>query len=233
MTREDAIKYWERFNAEIDDLYDACSDADRDVLVKQREIVEYTISALRQQEQERKAATGEGLRCKYIVRKADTGEGVDGCFVLRPDRDCAAVVALRAYAAATDNDVLATDILNWVGQESNEPNDWICTLKCTALMDEGMCSHGGLCCLYESQRTIKENQPLTLDELRQMDGEPVWCEIYIKGQSPFYGIVHGENVTGFIPGDDNPANLAITNVGAYGFAWLAYRQKPEEDSANG
>ena len=50
MTREDAIEYWEQFNAEIDDLYDACSDADRDVLVKQRAIVEYTISALRQQE---------------------------------------------------------------------------------------------------------------------------------------------------------------------------------------
>lgn len=74
----------------------------------------------------------------------------------------------------------------------------------------------------------KKVEPLTLDELRQMDGEPVWCEIYIKGQSPFYGIVHGKNVTGFIPGDDKPANLAITNVGAYGFAWLAYRQKPEE-----
>ena len=72
------------------------------------------------------------------------------------------------------------------------------------------------------------NKALTLDELRQMDGEPVWCEIYIKGQPSFYGIVHGENVTGFIPGDDKPANLAITNVGAYGFAWLAYRQKPEE-----
>ena len=50
MTREEAIEYWEQFNAEIDGLYDACSDADRDVLVKQREIVEYTISALRQQE---------------------------------------------------------------------------------------------------------------------------------------------------------------------------------------
>ena len=72
------------------------------------------------------------------------------------------------------------------------------------------------------------NEPLTLDELRKMDGEPVWCEIYIKGQSSFYGIVHGENVTGFIPGDDKPANLAITNVGAYGLAWLAYRQKPED-----
>ena len=74
----------------------------------------------------------------------------------------------------------------------------------------------------------KKVKPLTLDELRQMDGEPVWCEIYIKGQPSFYGIVHGENVTGFIPGDDKPANLAITNVGAYGLAWLAYRQKPEE-----
>ena len=50
MTNEEAIEYWEQFNAEIDDLYDACSDADRDVLVKQRETVEYTISALRQQE---------------------------------------------------------------------------------------------------------------------------------------------------------------------------------------
>ena len=125
MTREDAIEYWEQFNAEIDDLYDACSDADRDVLVKQREIVEYTISTLRQQGQDR-------------------------------------------------------------------------------------------------------NAPLTLDDLRKMDGEPVWCEIYIKGQFPFYGIVHGDNVTGFITGDDRPVNLAITNVGAYGLAWLAYRQKPEE-----
>ena len=75
----------------------------------------------------------------------------------------------------------------------------------------------------------KKVEPLTLDELRKMDGEPVWCEIYIKGQPSFYGIVHGKNVTGFIPGDDKPANLAITNVGAYGFAWLAYRQKPDED----
>lgn len=73
----------------------------------------------------------------------------------------------------------------------------------------------------------KKVEPLTLDDLRKMHGEPVWCEIYIKGQPSFYGIVHGETVTGFISGDDKPANLAITNVGAYGFAWLAYRQKPE------
>ena len=78
------------------------------------------------------------------------------------------------------------------------------------------------------QQDVRKNEPLTLDELREMDGEPVWCEIYIKGQPSFYGIVHGETVTGFIPGDDKPSNLAITNVGAYGLAWLAYRHKPEE-----
>ena len=78
------------------------------------------------------------------------------------------------------------------------------------------------------REVTKKVEPMTLDELRKMDGEPVWCEIYIKGQFPFYGIVHGDNVTGFIPGDDRPVNLAITNVGAYGLAWLAYRQKPEE-----
>ena len=82
--------------------------------------------------------------------------------------------------------------------------------------------------LRQQERFGEANKALTLDELRKMDGEPVWCEIYIKGQPSFYGIVHGETVTGFISGDDNPANLAITNVGAYGLAWLAYRQKPED-----
>ena len=68
MNREDAIEYWEQFNAEIDDLYDACSDADRDVLVKQREIIEYTISELRQQErfdETNKALTLDELRSAY------------------------------------------------------------------------------------------------------------------------------------------------------------------------
>ena len=116
----------------------------------------------------------------------------------------------------------------------------VCT-GCTMLVD-GVCCDADPCenliagFLVEPPADVvpahrKENAhsvPLTLDELRKMDGEPVWCEIYIKGQSSFYGIVHGENVTGFIPGDDKPANLAITNVGAYGLAWLAYRQKPEE-----
>ena len=57
----------------------------------------------------------KGLKAKYLVFKADTGERVDNCFILRPDKDPAAVEALRAYAKVTDNETLAKDIYNWVG----------------------------------------------------------------------------------------------------------------------
>ena len=77
-----------------------------------------------------------GLYGKYTVRKSSDGQLVAGCFVLRPDKDPVAATALRAYAAATDNTELAADIIDWVGEEPNEP--------------------------------------LTLDELLTMDGEPVY-----------------------------------------------------------
>ena len=69
----------------------------------------------------------KGLKAKYLVFKANTGERVDNCFVLRPDKDPAAVAALRAYAATTDNKILAEDIYNWVGKgESLRPTaEWI------------------------------------------------------------------------------------------------------------
>lgn len=104
-----------------------------------------------------------------------------------------------------------------------EPNDWICTLKCTALMDEGMCSHGGLCCLCESQRTIKENQPLTLEELRKMEGEPVYS-VEITGREEWlfrrdggFADMYGEFTSDDFMSWDN-----------YGKLWWCYRQKPEE-----
>ncbi|GEM_PF-4448033 len=58
----------------------------------------------------------KGLYGKYIVHRNDLTP-VYSCFVLEPDKDPAAVVALRAYAAATENKALAQDIYNWVGKE--------------------------------------------------------------------------------------------------------------------
>ena len=68
--------------------------------------------------------TYKGLKAKYIVFKTDTGAKVDNCFILRPDKDVAAVEALRAYAGVTDNEALSEDIYNWVGK-GKPAKQWI------------------------------------------------------------------------------------------------------------
>lgn len=74
----------------------------------------------------------------------------------------------------------------------------------------------------------EQNAPLTLDELREMDGEPVWVQclkrskyidppvgwrILEKSIYGSFGVRNGENC--FVERD-------------YGTDWLAYRRKPEE-----
>lgn len=55
-----------------------------------------------------------GLKVKYRVYKARNGEPVENCFVLRPDKDYAAIQALYAYAGSTDNVQLKEDIYRWL-----------------------------------------------------------------------------------------------------------------------
>ena len=83
----------------------------------------------------------------------------------------------------------------------------------------------------EHFRDLTKNvEPLTLDELRKMDGEPVWiveepdwghwelsadAEDYVTDREPsFYGMKH----------NDQDGRYGLHKLG-----WLAYRQKPEED----
>lgn len=60
----------------------------------------------------------DGLKRKYIVLKSDTGESVENCFVLRPEKDNAAIEALLAYANSTGNKALANDIRAWIDELS-------------------------------------------------------------------------------------------------------------------
>ena len=79
------------------------------------------------------------------------------------------------------------------------------------------------------REVTKKVEPLTLDELREMNGEPVWiveepdwghwelsadADDYVADREPsFYGMKHND-----------PAG----RYGLHKLGWLAYRQKPEE-----
>ena len=73
------------------------------------------------------------------------------------------------------------------------------------------------------------NEPLTLDELRGMDGEPVWCEyINLQGarRDRKWCICH--TIYGDIqPMDGYAEGGTDTSAICYGKTWLAYRRKPE------
>ena len=67
------------------------------------------------------------------------------------------------------------------------------------------------------------NEPLTLDELRKMDGEPVWVVLVdekFSGLNGWYLVHHGSAYLARIDDwelDDDK----------YGVEWLAYRRPPE------
>ena len=77
------------------------------------------------------------------------------------------------------------------------------------------------------REVTKKVEPLTLDELRKMDGEPVWIH--------FIGGTVIRNDGWFIVSQIGTSEIFLSgkvsvykNFLYYGETWLAYRQKPEE-----
>lgn len=67
----------------------------------------------------------------------------------------------------------------------------------------------------------EENPPLTIDQLREMDGEPVWiCDP--DGSDGMWALVDLECEL------CRTAKGGIAIFDTYGKTWLAYRRKPEE-----
>ena len=71
------------------------------------------------------------------------------------------------------------------------------------------------------QQDIRKNDPLILDELRQMDGEPVWVQSPGVPEYGRWAIVEGVGDNCLFLHDDFTCH-------DYGKTWLAYRKKPEE-----
>ena len=76
--------------------------------------------------------------------------------------------------------------------------------------------------LRQHEPVTNRNEPLTRDELRQMDGEPVWVQSPGVPEYGRWAIVEGVGENCLFLHDDFTCH-------DYGKTWLAYRQKPEED----
>lgn len=73
----------------------------------------------------------------------------------------------------------------------------------------------------------ERNNPLKLDELRKMDGEPVWCVSTLNEQSEWAILKVTEmSKTWFIAMAG--ASCGYGDKDTYGKTWLAYRHKPED-----
>ena len=75
--------------------------------------------------------------------------------------------------------------------------------------------------LRQQEAVTNRNEPLTLDELRKMDGEPVWVQSPGVPEYGRWAIVEGVGENCLFLHDDFTCH-------EYGKTWLAYRQKPEE-----
>lgn len=63
------------------------------------------------------------------------------------------------------------------------------------------------------------NEPLTLDELREMEGEPVWYKSLIASFLDSWGIV--------MDADTVETYTTYAYCDEYGKTWVAYRNKPK------
>ncbi len=76
-----------------------------------------------------------------------------------------------------------------------------------------------------AQQEVEKNEPLTLEELMQMDGEPVWVSnskiMHIDGFCDEWAIVSCNR-------QDVESIGTIYHFENYGRTWLAYRYKPKE-----
>lgn len=122
----------------------------------------------------------KGLYGKYIVRKRSDNSIVTNCFVLRPDRDDAAIAAMLAYADATSDSQLAQELREWAEYEQGvKPPvtnaDHIRAMSDEKLAEQLVVAVNGLqpCTLYYSMPTERtflteaEAVRVTLEWLQQ------------------------------------------------------------------
>ena len=89
----------------------------------------------------------------------------------------------------------------------------------------------GILAALEMPTLSPPNEPLTLDELREMGGEPVWCKWLLPEdkaieQGKWFIVISGDKAGLEIK---RPAEYGyhFCKIDDYGKTWLAYRRPPE------
>lgn len=83
---------------------------------------------------------------------------------------------------------------------------------------------------YKAERDAAEReilQPLTLEELRRMDGEPIWGESLISGKPGEWSILRVVEMSKIWFIACAGATQGFGDKDSYGKTWLAYRSKPK------
>ena len=107
---------------------------------------------------------------------------------------------------------------------------WADGLVCSLREGEATEYHKMFLSMLRAQQKAENNAPLTLDELREMDGDKIYIKFigvlrgfYDDEYAPYYG-QHEQYIqkyNGMLRACDLPLRY-------YGESWLAYRRKPEE-----
>ena len=101
---------------------------------------------------------------------------------------------------------------------------WRCwCAKCLAGIDPGTAQAAGQVREMWNRRPDLPNAPLTLEELREMDGEPVFIKCLFNDELSSYVVVDKRRDSAGIF-----TRLFYASFDYYGDEWLAYRRKPEE-----
>ncbi len=88
--------------------------------------------------------------------------------------------------------------------------------------------------LRAQQKAEAREAPLTLDELREMDGEPVWC--IDGGGCERWGLVNADVIIEVIGSDSEALEgvfynmMGDGNIGLHPLGWIAYRHKPSKEN---
>ena len=132
-------------------------------------------------------------------------------------------IEILIAVAVCDRPILSCDFCAryvGMGTDCTYPSDK--EIEESVLLLKGASNDAAISALRQQETVANRNEPLTLDELRKMDGEPVWVQ---SPGAPEYGrwaIAEGVGENCLFLHDDFTCH-------DYGKTWLAYRRAGEED----